>query len=331
MERQVPRLRRRFWKGDGGTVSELATRLSGSSDLYQDDGRKPYASINFITCHDGFTLHDLVSFNDKHNDANKEENRDGTNDNNSWNCGAEGETDDPAIIALRERQKRNLMATLMLSVGVPMILGGDELSRGQNGNNNAYCQDNELNWLEWDLSELEKEFLEFTRKVILVRRSQPVFQRRKFFLGRAIRGSKVKDISFLTPSGAEMSDADWTADFVRCLGLRLAGDLIDDENERGEPVVGETLLLLLNGHWEPIDFTLPETKHGYLWDRLFDTDEPRGDAATFPRGRLYKLKDRSMALFATRAPEAAGHVVVPTAAAVAEATATTSPPGPSPI
>jgi isoamylase len=322
---------RRFWKGDGGTVSELATRLSGSSDLYQDDGRKPYASINFITCHDGFTLHDLVSFSDKHNEANKEENRDGTNDNNSWNCGAEGDTDDPAIIALRERQKRNLMATLMLSVGVPMILGGDELSRGQKGNNNAYCQDNELNWLEWDLSELEREFLEFTRKVTLVRRSQPVFQRRKFFLGRAIRGSTVKDISFLSPSGAEMSDADWTAGFVRCLGLRLAGDLIDDENERGEPVVGETLLLLLNGHWEPIDFTLPETKRGCVWDRLFDTALPRGDAATFPSGASYGLKDRSMALFATRPPEAAGRNVVLTAEAVAEATVTVSPPGPSPI
>jgi glycogen operon protein len=322
---------RRFWKGDGGTVSELATRLSGSSDLYQDDGRKPYASINFITCHDGFTLHDLVSFNDKHNEANKEENRDGTNDNNSWNCGAEGESDDPAIVALRERQKRNLMATLMLSVGVPMILGGDELGQGQQGNNNAYCQDNELNWLEWDLSELEKEFREFTRKVILVRRSQPVFQRRKFFLGRAIRGSKVKDISFLSPSGAEMSDADWSAGFVRCLGLRLSGDLIDDENERGEPVVGETLLLLLNGHWEPIDFTLPDSKRGYVWDRLFDTALPRGDAATFPSGATFALKDRSMALFATRPLEAAGGNVALTAEAVAEATVTVNPPGPSPI
>ena len=322
---------RRFWKGDGGTVSELATRLSGSSDLYQDDGRKPYASINFITCHDGFTLHDLVSFNDKHNEANKEDNRDGTNDNNSWNCGAEGETDDPVVIELRERQKRNLMATLMLSVGVPMILGGDELSHGQKGNNNVYCQDNELNWLEWDLSELEKEFLEFTRKVILVRRSQPVFQRRKFFLGRAIRGSAVKDISFLSPSGAEMSDADWTAGFVRCLGLRLAGDLIDDENERGEPVVGETLLLLLNGHWESIDFTLPETKPGYFWDRLFDTDDPRSAASVFQSGARYALKDRSMALLATRAQAAAGQTVVLTAEAVTEATLTSSPPGPSPI
>ena len=190
---------RRFWKGDGGTASELATRLAGSSDLYQDDGRKPYASINFITCHDGFTLHDLVSYNEKHNEANGEDNRDGANDNNSWNCGAEGPTDDPAIIELRERQKRNLMATLMLSVGVPMMLGGDELGHGQKGNNNAYCQDNELNWLNWELDDRQKQFLEFTRKLIFIRRSQPVFQRRKFFLGRAIRGSKVKDISSSAP------------------------------------------------------------------------------------------------------------------------------------
>ncbi len=300
---------RRFWKGDGGAASELATRLSGSSDLYQDDGRKPYASINFITCHDGFTLDDLVSYSDKHNEANREENRDGTNDNNSWNCGAEGETDDPAILALRQRQKRNLMATLMLSVGVPMMLGGDELSKDQDGNNNAYCQDNALNWLDWDLSDLKKKFLEFTRKVVFIRKTQPVFQRRKFFLGRAIRGSKVKDISFLNPSGGEMTDSDWNADFVRCLGLRLAGDMIDDETERGEPVVGETLLLLLNAHWEPIDFTLPETKRGHIWDRLFDTADPQPESARFRAGAKYVLTDRSVALLATRAPEEASPLV----------------------
>ena len=192
---------RRFWKGDGGTTSELATRLAGSSDLYQDDGRKPYASINFITCHDGFTLDDLVSYNEKHNDANGEENRDGANDNNSWNCGAEGPTDDPKIIELRERQKRNLMASLMLSVGVPMMLGGDELGHGQKGNNNTYCQDNELTWLDWDLDERKQQFLEFTKKLLFIRMTQPVFQRRKFFIGRAIRGSDVKDISFFSPVG----------------------------------------------------------------------------------------------------------------------------------
>ena len=260
-----------------------------------------------------------------------EENRDGTNDNNSWNCGAEGETDDPAIIELRQRQKRNLMATLMLSVGVPMILGGDELSRGQNGNNNAYCQDNELNWLEWDLSELEKEFLEFTRKVILIRRSQPVFQRRKFFLGRAIRGSKVKDISFLSPSGSEMSDADWNAGFVRCLGLRLAGDLIDDENERGEPVVGETLLFSSTVTGSRSTSRCPRPN----WARLgpaFRHRAPRGHRGDVPLRRpLHAQETDRWRFLATRPAEAAGQNVVLTAAAISEATATISPPGPSPI
>jgi glycogen operon protein len=294
---------RRFWKGDGGTASELATRLSGSSDLYQDDGRKPYASINFITCHDGFSLKDLVSYNDKHNEANGEDNRDGASDNASWNCGAEGETDDEAIIALRERQKRNLMTTLMLSVGVPMILGGDELSRSQNGNNNTYCQDNELNWLDWMLDDRERKFLEFTRKVIWLRRNQPVFERRKFFLGRAIRGSDVKDISFFNPSGQEMSDEDWNAGFARCLGVRLAGDMIGDENERGEPIVGETLLLLLNGHWEPIPFTLPETKPEHLWHLVLDTFDESRDSDRLEGGAVYPLKDRSVVVLAARCPQ----------------------------
>jgi glycogen operon protein len=222
------------------------------SYLYQDDGRKPSASINFITCHDGFTLADMVAYNEKHNEANGEENRDGANDNNSWNCGVEADADDPKILELRARQQRNLIATVALSVGVPMILGGDELSRSQKGNNNTYCQDNELNWLNWDLDERRQKFLEFVRKLILIRRTQPVFQRQKFFIGRAIRGSDVKDISFLNPSGQEMSDDDWGSGFVRCLGVRLAGDLINDETERGEPIVGETLLLPLNSHWEPI-------------------------------------------------------------------------------
>src|SRR5262245_37800921 len=184
---------RRFWKGDGGLVSEFATRLAGSSDLYQWTGRAPHASINFITCHDGFTLQDLVSYNDKHNEANGEENRDGANDNNSWNCGAEGPTDDAGINALRERQKRNLITTLLLSQGVPMLYSGDELSHTQQGNNNAYCQDNELTWLDWGLDETKQKFLEFVRKVTRLWREQPVFQRRKFFQGRRIRGTDIKD------------------------------------------------------------------------------------------------------------------------------------------
>jgi isoamylase len=208
---------RRFWKGDGGLVSEFATRLAGSSDLYEDDGRKPYASINFITAHDGFTLQDLVSYDQKHNEANGEDNRDGANDNFSWNCGVEGPTDDQNIIKLRERQKRNLFATMMFSEGVAMILGGDELSHSQNGNNNAYNQDNEISWLNWNLDNDKRRlaFLEFVRKCTTVWRSQPVFQRRKFFVGRPIRGSEIKDISFFDPSGTEMSDEAWNAGFVR--------------------------------------------------------------------------------------------------------------------
>jgi isoamylase len=302
---------RRFWKGDGSTASELATRLAGSSDLYQDDGRKPYASINFITCHDGFTLSDLVSYNDKHNEANGENNNDGANDNNSWNCGAEGPTDDPAIRELRERQERNLIATLMLSVGVPMMLGGDELGHSQDGNNNAYCQDNELTWLEWDLDERRKQLLEFVRKLIFIRRSQPVLHRRKFFLGRAIRGSEIKDISFFNPSGQEMSDEDWNAGFVKCLGVRLAGDLINDENERGEPIVGETLLFLLNGHWEPISFTLPAMREGHVWDHILDTADTSEEPRTFEGGQEYPLADRSFVVLAARPPQYKGETATP--------------------
>ena len=325
---------RRFWKGDGGTTSELATRLAGSSDLYQDDGRKPYASINFITCHDGFTLEDLVSYNEKHNEANGEENRDGTNDNNSWNCGAEGPTDDPKIIELRERQKRNLLASLMLSVGVPMMLGGDELGHGQKGNNNTYCHDDELTWLEWDLDERKQRFLEFTRKLVLIRMTQPVFQRRKFFIGRSIRGSEVKDISFLSPSGGEMSDGDWNAGFVKCLGLRLAGDLINDETERGEPIVGETLLLLLNGHWEPIPFTLPPTLHGNLWERLLDTADTSPEMRAFEGTSEYPLQERSLVVLVTRKPEEKAHTITASEVKAGSAQAKSgvkTPPGPSPI
>jgi glycogen operon protein len=293
---------RRFWKGDGGLVSEFATRIAGSSDLYQDDGRKPYNSVNFITCHDGFTLQDLVSYNEKHNEANGEENRDGANDNNSWNCGVEGPTDDPAIIALREKQKRNIIATLFLSQGVPMLLGGDELSHTQQGNNNTYCQDNELTWLDWDLDERRLRFVSFVRRVVRIWMTQPVFQRRKFFKGRAIRGSDIKDISFLNPSGKEMSDADWSAGYVQCMGVRLAGDLIDDEDERGEPIVGETILILLNAYWEPISFTLPKTKADQCWERLLDTADDGGDPLRLQPNDQYALQDRSLVVLRTFVP-----------------------------
>ncbi len=307
---------RRFWKGDGSTVSEFATRLSGSSDLYAYSGRSPYASINFITCHDGFTLQDLVGYNDKHNEANGEDNKDGANDNNSWNCGAEGPTDDPAINTLRERQKRNLMATLLFSAGVPMICGGDELSHTQKGNNNAYCQDNELTWLNWELTAPQQEFLEFVKLATRIRREQPVFQRRKFFQGRKIRGSDIKDLSWFEPNGNEMTDEAWNAGFVKCLGMRLAGDVIGEEDERGEPITGDTLLLLLNAHHEPIPFNLPAAREEHHWEVLLDTAGSQTTAATAsPAPGTYPLQGRSVVVLRTRGPDQGVPVVTPATAA----------------
>jgi glycogen operon protein len=292
---------RRFWKGDGGLASELATRLSGSSDLYQDDGRQPHASINFITCHDGFMLQDLVSYHFKHNEANGENNQDGANDNASWNCGAEGATDDPNIRALRDKQKRNFIATLMMSQGVPMLCAGDELSHSQQGNNNAYCQDNEITWLNWQLDEEQKQFLEFVRQAILIWKEQPVFQRRKFFQGRSIRG--VKDISWLDPSGKEMNDEAWHSGFVRCLGMRLAGDRIDDVNERGERIIGDTLLVLFNADDREISFTLPPAKEEHDWERMLDTARANEDEKIYNDGESYPLEGRSLAVFCTQSRE----------------------------
>ncbi|MBI3621678.1 MAG: glycogen debranching protein GlgX [Nitrospirae bacterium] len=236
---------RRFWKGEGRQVAEFATRLAGSSDLYEQGGRRPHASINFVTAHDGFTLNDLVSYNGKHNEANGEDNRDGTDDNISWNGGVEGPTDDPAITALREKQKRNFMATLLLSQGVPMICGGDEIGRTQSGNNNAYCQDNVLSWYHWELTPEQKNFFEFTRHVIGLLKAHPVLSRRTFFHGRHLRGSEIKDIAWFSPTGQEMTDEEWNAEAVRFLGVLLAGDAINELDEDGRVIRGETLLLLL--------------------------------------------------------------------------------------
>jgi isoamylase len=291
---------RRFWKGDGGTVAELATRFCGSSDLYECSGRRPYASINFVTCHDGFTLRDLVSYNRKHNAANGEDNRDGSDNNDSWNCGCEGPTDDAAINALRRRQMKNFIATLLLSQGVPMLRAGDELGQTQQGNNNVYCQDNELSWLDWDLKEEDRELLEFVKTASRIRREQPVLQRRKFFEGRSIRGAGVQDISWFNPAAEEMSDADW-AGFVRCFGVRLAGDLIDEVDERGEPIVGDTLLVLLNAHHEPIQFSLPQTTAPQYWELLWDTRDSRA-TGQFSSGTAFSLGDRSLSLFRTVSP-----------------------------
>ena len=262
---------RRFWKGDGGMVSELATRLAGSSDLYDHSGRRPYASVNFVACHDGFTLHDLVSYNEKHNEANLEGNRDGESHNNSWNCGVEGPTDDPAVRALRLRQKRNLLATVFLSQGVPMILAGDEMGRTQRGNNNAYCQDNDLSWVQWHLDPEDRDLLAFARFLVALRREQPVLRRRHFFQGRSIRGGGIKDITWYEPGGAEVSDRFWHAGHARHLGVRLVGSEIDETDAHGEPIEGDTLFLMFSADDQPLRFALPRCSPGEHWERLFDT------------------------------------------------------------
>jgi glycogen operon protein len=300
---------RRFWKGDGGLASEFATRLTGSSDLYQADGRRPYASVNFITAHDGFTLQDLVSYDHKHNESNGEDNRDGTDENHSWNCGVEGMTEDQHVVELRERQKRNLLATLMFSQGVPMLLAGDELSHSQKGNNNAYCHDDDLTWLDWRLDERRRKFLQFVMRCSRIWREQPVLQRRHFLQGRPIRGSEVKDISWFEPSGNEMSDGAWNAGFVQCLGMRLAGDLLREVTERGEPIVGDTLFLLFNAHWEEMPFVLPKTKPQHVWQLLLDTAKPEEENTLYKGGETYPLYGRAFTLLRTAQLDEAGAVI----------------------
>ncbi len=288
---------RSYWKGDGGQIGELAYRITGSSDLYERSGRRPYASINFVTAHDGFTLNDLVSYDHKHNEANGEDNRDGSDNNRSWNCGAEGPTDDPAIHALRAKQKRNFIVTLLLSQGVPMLLAGDELGHMQRGNNNAYCQDNELSWIHWGEIDAEKDLIAFVRKVVALRQHHPVFRRRNFFLGRAIKGAGVKDILWLHPDGREMTDEEWNQEHARTLGVLLSGSSVDEVDERGQSVTDENFMLLMNAHHEEVQFSLPTTG-GMLWDVLIDTSLPTGPVRDLPydAGAKYPLQARSMAI-----------------------------------
>jgi glycogen operon protein len=292
---------RTFWRSDPGTIAEMAYRLTGSSDLYGDDGRKAYASINFITAHDGFTLHDLVSYNEKHNEANGEENRDGHDHNISYNFGAEGPTDDPAILEEREKQKRNFLATLLLSQGVPMLCGGDEMGRTQGGNNNAYCQDNEISWLHWDLDERDRDLLEFTRRTAALRREHPVFRRRHFFQGRKIRGSELEDITWLRPDGNEMTDEEWNTD-VRSFGMLLGGDAMLEWDEEGERVEDDTFLLLFNGAPEPQDFTLPMTPTPAHWVVELDTSRPASgqEERKMDPQSSFELPGRSMAVLRRR-------------------------------
>jgi glycogen operon protein len=286
---------RSFWRGDAGSTSEMATRLAGSSDLYEGSGRRPYASINFVTSHDGFTLHDLVSYNVKHNEANLEENQDGENHNLSWNCGHEGPTDDPAVQALRERQKRNLLATQFVSQGVPMLSGGDEIGRTQSGNNNAYCQDNELSWTDWNLTKESADLLAFTTRLIRLRREEAVLHRRTFFQGRAIRGGAVQDIVWFDAAGAELSDREWQSD-LRCFGMLLPGDAIDETDARGRRIVGSTLCVILNSGAHAIGFTLPATPPGAHWIRVVDTVDVEAEQVRFESAATYALAERSVAV-----------------------------------
>ena len=289
---------RAYWKGEGSLIGELAYRMTGSSDLYAQSGRRPYASINFVTCHDGFTLTDLVSYNDKHNIENLEDNRDGENNNLSWNMGVEG----PAARNLnlnnaRRQQKRNFLTTLLLSQGVPMLLAGDETGRTQNGNNNAYCQDNEISWVDWTIDNHDREFVKFVGRLVRLRKEHPVFRRRHFFQGRHIKGKNVKDILWLRPDGEEMSDREWELGYARCLGFLLHGDAIEEQDERGRRIRDNTYLLLLNADAEPIKFRMPRHVEFARWGVEIDTCYPDGkrpDRRTFNTGESYPLDARSM-------------------------------------
>ena len=292
---------RRFWAGDGGLISKVATRLTGSSDLYQHNGRKPYASINFVTAHDGFSLRDLVTYHEKRNLANLEENRDGDNHNNNWNCGVEGETTDPEIQILRLRQRKNLLATLLLSQGVPMIRSGDEVEQTQQGNNNPYCQDNELSWINWDLDAEQKQFLEFAKQMTALWHAQPVFKRRNFFQGRRIQGAGVKDVAWLTQDGEEITDHhSWHSGQLHALGMRLNGESIDEVDERGRPIVGDTLLVLLNSQPERVSFRIPRHKPSERWIPYMDTSLTSVPPEPLSHKDNYALQGRSVVVLILR-------------------------------
>jgi glycogen operon protein len=265
---------RDYWRGEDASIGEFASRLTGSADLYEDDGRRPFASINFVTAHDGFTLHDLVSYNDKHNEANGEDNNDGESHNRSWNCGVEGETDDIEVIALREQQKRNFLATLFLSQGVPMLLHGDELGRTQHGNNNVYAQDNELSWVDWTRARDYEYLTDFVTKLTQLRKDHTVFRRRRFFNGRPVRGTHLEDIGWFKPDGAEMSDEDWESGFAKSVCVFLNGEGIREPDTRGEQVSDQSFLLLFNGHHEALEFCIPDRPGTERWHVVVDTHAP---------------------------------------------------------
>ena len=292
---------RDFWRGEHAALGEFASRLCGSSDLYQADTRRPHASINFVTAHDGFTLADLVAYNEKHNDANGEDNRDGENHNRSWNCGAEGPTDDHAVLSLRGRQQRNFLATLLLSQGVPMLLHGDEIGRTQRGNNNAYCQDNELSWVDWDLDDGQRELLDFASRLITLRRQHPTFRRRRWFQGRTIRGTA--EIAWLRPDGDLMSEDDWQTGFVKAAGCYLNGEAIRTTDARGRAVYDDDFLILFSAAAEPLDWVIPAA-FGDPWELVLDTAEhlDPGEPRVLKAGDVLARSDRSLAVLIRRRP-----------------------------
>ena len=287
---------RDYWRGEEQVLGEFASRLTGSSDLYEITGRRPYASINFVTCHDGFTLQDLVSHNDKHNEANKEDNRDGESHNRSWNCGVEGPTDDPAIAALRSQQRRNILSTLMLSQGVPMLLAGDELGHTQGGNNNAYCQDNEVTWLDWDHA--DERLIEFMAWLGQFRAEHPVFRRRRFFEGRSATDGDALDVAWFRPDGRVMGEADWEKGFARTVGVFVNGSALPSPGPRGETIVDDSFLVIFNAHSGTVDFQMPGPPWGNHWRIVIDTadTEPRKKARRYPAGSRARVRARSILL-----------------------------------
>jgi glycogen operon protein len=283
---------RDFWRGEPATLGEFASRLTGSSDLYQGDSRYPTASVNFVTAHDGFTLRDLVSYNSKHNEANGEDNRDGSDDNRSWNCGAEGETDDPKVLGLRHQQQANFLATLFFSQGVTMLLAGDEIGRTQRGNNNAYCQDNEISWHDWE--HIDEKLLDFTRRLIALRREHPVLRRRRWFQGRPIRGTV--DLGWCKPDGDEMSDDDWDSGLANSVGVFLNGEAITDRDRRGQRVTDDSFLLLFNAQADAIDWTLPG-QWGKRWEAILDTAGAGREGDVFDSGLTVPVAGRTLVVF----------------------------------
>jgi glycogen operon protein len=279
---------RDFWRGEPGSVGEFAARITGSADLYETSSRRPFASINFVTAHDGFTLRDLVSYNEKHNEANFDDNTDGESHNRSWNCGVEGDTDDSGVLALRARQQRNFLTTLFLSQGVPMLCHGDELGRTQHGNNNGYCQDNELTWIHWDKT--DDGLLEFTRRLAALRRDHPVFRRRRFFDGRPVRrGDRMPDIAWFTPDGREMTEDDWESGFGRSIAVYLNGDGIPDTDTRGQRMTDDSFYLCYSAHDDAIEFTLPDVDYCPAWNIVIDTRDESVEGTAVSAGESIQV------------------------------------------